>query len=200
MMKTTISEIMGWSWSCSDDLTAANQDRQAWDGGNQPTQKLPWHGGKNENIRILNVPETPGSRSPTAVSKLLKETELGQRRSDRSVTQGSPHKEARWCHCGESTLLSRQCRSPSPCQGVQSSPVQRNRHLLIPRLLLHKPDLHSVKSSDCSVDEMAFTMAFPIQHDSKTTVLKPRESESLCENQNPTRSTKWLTMISVRVI
>lgn len=133
MMKTTISEIMGWSWSCSDDLTAANQDRQAWDGGNQPTQKLPWHGGKNENIRILNVPETPGSRSPTAVSKLLKETELGQRRSDRSVTQGSPHKEARWCHCGESTLLSRLCWSPSPCQGVQSSPVQRNRHLLIPR-------------------------------------------------------------------
>ena len=75
-MKTTISEVEHGLSSCSDNVASLLTKV-----GNLETEVtrlwakcLDMEGTmRHSNIRILNVPDTPGSSTPTAVSTLLKE-------------------------------------------------------------------------------------------------------------------------------
>ena len=75
-MKTTVAHMEQGLSSCSDDVTTllTKVGKLETEVGNLREKCLDMEGRmRRSNIRILNVPETPGSNTPTAVSKLLRE-------------------------------------------------------------------------------------------------------------------------------
>lgn len=75
-MKATISDMEHGLSSCSDDMTSllTKVGKLETEVTNLREKCLDLEGRmRRSNIRILNVPETPGSSTPAAVSKLLKE-------------------------------------------------------------------------------------------------------------------------------
>lgn len=75
-MKTTMSHMEVGLSSCSDDVTSllTKVGKLETEVGNLRGKCLDMEGRmRRSNIRIINVPETPGSSTPTAVSKLLRE-------------------------------------------------------------------------------------------------------------------------------
>ncbi|XP_036932812.1 uncharacterized protein LOC119007325 isoform X2 [Acanthopagrus latus] len=75
-MKTTVAHMEQGLSSCSDDVTSllTKVGKLETEVGNLQKKCLDMEGRmRRSNIRILNVPETPESSTPTAVSKLLKE-------------------------------------------------------------------------------------------------------------------------------
>lgn len=75
-MKTTVAHMEQGLSSCSDDVTTllTKVGRLETEVGTLREKCLDMEGRmRRSNIRILNVPETSGSSTPTAVSKLLKQ-------------------------------------------------------------------------------------------------------------------------------
>lgn len=75
-MKTTMSHMEVGLSSCSDDVTSllTKVGKLETEVGNLRGKCLDMEGRmRRSNIRIINVPETPGSSTPIAVSKLLRE-------------------------------------------------------------------------------------------------------------------------------
>lgn len=75
-MKTTVAHMEQGLSSCSDDVTSllTKVGKLETEVGNLREKYVDMEGRmRRSNIRILNFPETPGSSTPTAVSKLLRE-------------------------------------------------------------------------------------------------------------------------------
>ena len=75
-MKATVSHMEQGLSSCSDDVSSllTKVGKLETEVGNLREKCTDMEGRmRRSNIRILNVPETPGSSTPTAVSKLLRE-------------------------------------------------------------------------------------------------------------------------------
>lgn len=138
-MKTTISHMELGLSSCSNVVTTllTKVGKLEKEVCNLQEKSLDMEGRmRRSNIRILNVPETPGSGTPTTVFKFAKRgTENGH--LDRPIPPRSTAQESRGKtrhYHGETALLSRLYGYLSPRSGVQTTPGQGHRHLHFPGL------------------------------------------------------------------
>lgn len=153
-MKTVIS-------SCSDDVTSLQTKicKLETEVTNLWEKRLDMDGRmRRSNIQTLNVTETPGSSTPAAVPKLLKEV----LNIDKDVLIDRPHRgpQARKPDGKPRVIVAKihhhqDCATSSAVPGspgLSSSKKPPSLYSRITLRVLHKPGPHSLKSSSYSVD------------------------------------------------